>query len=145
MEKWFLKNKKGDVSALAEALSVSPVLAKVLINRDIDTEEKAKAYLKFSDDGLHDPRLLKDVEKAAAILLDKIRGGQKIRIIGDYDCDGICATFILWSVLKALNAQVDYCLPHRIRDGYGLNISMIEDAVADSVDTILTCDNGIAA
>jgi len=145
VEKWFLKNKKGDVSALAEALSVSPVLAKVLINRDIDTEEKAKAYLKFSDDGLHDPRLLKDVEKAAAILLDKIRGGQKIRIIGDYDCDGICATFILWSVLKALNAQVDYCLPHRIRDGYGLNISMIEDAVADSVDTILTCDNGIAA
>lgn len=145
MEKWFLKNKKGDALALAEALSVSPILAKVLINRDIDTAEKAGAYLKFSEEGLHDPCLLKDVEKAAAILRDKIRDGGKIRIIGDYDCDGICATFILWSILKALDAQVDYCLPHRIKDGYGLNISMIEDAVADSVDAILTCDNGIAA
>ena len=172
MEKWFLKNKRGDASALAGALSISPVLAKILINREIDTPEKAEVFLKGDLQGMHAPELLKDCKKAAAILKSKIseqkdessaagqacgseaayegraakKGhGRKIRIIGDYDCDGICATFILWSVLTELDADVDYCLPHRIKDGYGLNISMIEDAVRDGVDTILTCDNGIAA
>ena len=171
MEKWFLKNKKGDASALADALSISPVLARILVNRGIDTVEQARTFLHISqanmhtkelpqdngaglhiaaDDrhvltGLHDPHLLKDMDKGAAILWEKVNQGRNIRIIGDYDCDGICATFILWSILKEMQAKVDYCLPHRIKDGYGLNISMIEDAVADGVDTILTCDNGIAA
>ncbi len=175
MEKWFLKNKKGDASALADALPISPVLARILVNREINSVEQARMFLQLSskdmwgnrDDhrlsmkegassqgdadegqlltGLHDPHLLKDMDKAAAILQEKIRLGRHIRIIGDYDCDGICATFILWSVLREMQAKVDYCLPHRIKDGYGLNISMIEDAVADGVDTILTCDNGIAA
>ncbi len=145
MEKWFLKNKKGDASALAGALHISPVLAKILVNRGVDTPEKAKGYLQGDLNGLHAPYLLKDCEKAAWILKEKIAGGKSIRIIGDYDCDGICATFILWSILKELGAQVDYCLPHRIKDGYGLNISMVEDAVKDGIDTIITCDNGIAA
>ncbi len=153
MEKWFLKNKKGDASALADALHISPVLARILVNRDIVTVEQAERFLNmvqynavnYPMAGMHDPHLLKDCDKAAEILKEKIKQGKYIRIIGDYDCDGICATFILWSVLTAMQVRVDYCLPHRIKDGYGLSISMIEDAVADGVDTILTCDNGIAA
>lgn len=145
MEKWFLKNKRGDASALAGALQISPVLAKILINRDVNTEALARTYLEGDMQGLHNPRLLKDCVKAAEILWSKVRAGAYIRIIGDYDCDGICSTFILWSIFKEMGARVDYCLPHRIKDGYGLNISMIEDAVRDGVDTILTCDNGIAA
>ena len=145
MEKWFLKNKKGDASALAGALHISPILARILINRGVNTEELARIYLEGDLHGLHTPELLKDCKKAAAILQQKVKEGKYTRIIGDYDCDGICATFILWSILTEMGAQVDYCLPHRIKDGYGLNISMIEDAVRDGVDTILTCDNGIAA
>jgi len=144
-EKWFLKNKKGDASALAGALHISPVLAKILINRDIQTLEQAESYLYGGTGALHSPALLKDCEKAAKILWQKIDAQKPIRIMGDYDCDGICATFILWRVLKEAGAIVDYCLPHRIKDGYGLNISMVEDAVQTGVDTILTCDNGIAA
>ena len=175
MEKWFLKNKKGDASALADALAISPVLARILVNREINSVEQARRFLQLSSKdmqgnredhrlsvkesdplhldtfegqfltGLHDPYLLKDMDKAAAILWEKVGLGRHIRIIGDYDCDGICATFILWSVLREMQAKVDYCLPHRIKDGYGLNLSRIEEAVADGVDTILTCDNGIAA
>ncbi len=145
MEKWFLKNKRGDASALAGALSISPAMAKILINRDIDTPQKAEIFLNGDLQGLHKPEILKDGEKAATIIKEKIKSQKYIRIIGDYDCDGICATFILWSVLKEMGAKVDYCLPHRIKDGYGLNISMIEDALQDGVDTIVTCDNGIAA
>ena len=145
MEKWFLKNKRGDASALAGALSISQVLAKILINREINTPDQAKIFLQGDLQGLHAPQLLKDCEKAVEIIRQKIDQGRRIRIIGDYDCDGICATFILWCVLTETGANVDYCLPHRIKDGYGLNISMVEDAVRDGVDTILTCDNGIAA
>lgn len=144
-EKWFLKNKKGDASALAGALHISPILAKILINRDVNSIEQAKAYLYGDLKDLHNPFLLKDCERAAQIIWHKIREEKSIRIMGDYDCDGICATFILWSVLKEAGAKVDYCLPHRIKDGYGLNLSMIEDACASGIDTIVTCDNGIAA
>ena len=102
MEKWFLKNKKGDASCLADALQISPVLAKILINRDVRTVEQARVYLQGDLGGLHAPYLLKDCEKAADIIREKVRAGKYIRIIGDYDCDGICATFILWSILKEL-------------------------------------------
>lgn len=144
-EKWFLRNKKGDASALAGALHISPVLARILINRDIDSIEQASKFLHGDRNRLHAPALLKDCEKASEIIWHKIRAGKSIRIIGDYDCDGICATFILWTVLKEAGAIVDYCLPHRIKDGYGLSISMVEDAIEAGIDTILTCDNGIAA
>lgn len=145
LEKWFLKNKRGDAAALADALAVSPVLARILLNRDINTPEAAAVYLKGDMTGMHDPHLLKDCEKAAALLRRKAQKGIKIRVIGDYDCDGICSAFILWCILKEMGMKVDYCLPHRIRDGYGLNISMVEEAVCDGIDTIITCDNGIAA
>ncbi len=144
-EKWFLKNKKGDASALAGALPISPVLARILINRDVATTEQAESYLHGNLSDLHSPALLKDCERAAQIVWHKIRAGMPMRIIGDYDCDGICATFILWSVLKEAGANVDYCLPHRMKDGYGINIQMVEDARKAGIDTIITCDNGIAA
>ena len=95
MEKWFLKNKRGDASALAGALSISQVLAKILINREINTPDQAKIFLQGDLQGLHAPQLLKDCEKAVEIIRQKIDQGRRIRIIGDYDCDGICATFIL--------------------------------------------------
>lgn len=145
MEKWFLKNKRGDALALAGALCVSPTFAKVLINRDVNTVQKAAFFLQDGLEQLHPASLLKDAQKAKEMIIGKILEQKQIRIIGDYDCDGICATFILWSVLKELGAKVDYHLPHRMKDGYGLNISMIEDAIQCGIDTVLTCDNGIAA
>lgn len=145
MEKWFLKNKQGDASALADALHISEILARIMINRNVGTKEQGLAYLKGGMEILHSPMLLKDCHKAAQILRAKIAEGRSVRIIGDYDCDGICATYILYRSLKTLGAEVSYCLPHRMKDGYGLSISMVQEAVADGVDTILTCDNGIAA
>ncbi|MCD7750890.1 MAG: single-stranded-DNA-specific exonuclease RecJ [Lachnospiraceae bacterium] len=145
MEKWFLKNKKGDREGLVSKYGISPVFAQILINRDIRDVEKAGQFLKDDPSGLYDPALLPDCEKAAGILRTKIAEQKRIRIIGDYDCDGICATFILKKCLGELGAVVDERLPHRILDGYGLNIRLIEEALQDGVDTILTCDNGIAA
>ena len=145
MEKWFLKNKKCDREGLVSKYGISPVFAQILINRDIRDVEKAGQFLKDDSSGLHDPALLPDCEKAAGILRTKIAEQKRIRIIGDYDCDGICATFILKKCLSELGADVDERLPHRILDGYGLNIRLIEEALQDGVDTILTCDNGIAA
>lgn len=145
LEKWFLKNKRGDALALAGALCISPTFAKVLVNREINTPQKAEFFLADGLEHLHSASLLKDAQKAKELLVQKIEEKKRIRIIGDYDCDGICATFILWSILKELGAEVDYHLPHRMKDGYGLNISMIEDAVHCGIDTVLTCDNGIAA
>ncbi len=145
MEKWFLKNKKGDREGLVKAYGISPILAQILINRDIRDVEKAGRFLKDDPSALHDPALLPDCEKAADILRAKTAQQKRIRIIGYYDCDGICATYILKKCLSELGAVVDERLPHRILDGYGLNIRLIEEALEDGVDTILTCDNGIAA
>ncbi|MCD7863025.1 MAG: single-stranded-DNA-specific exonuclease RecJ [Lachnospiraceae bacterium] len=145
MEKWFLKNRKGDREGLVSAYGISPILAQILINRDVRDVEKAGQYLKDDASGLHDPALLPDCGKAADILRVKIAEQKRIRIIGDYDCDGICATYILKRCLSEMGAVVDERLPHRILDGYGLNIRLIEEALEDGVDTILTCDNGIAA
>lgn len=130
---------------MAGALHISPVLAKILINRDVNTPQLGRMYLEGGMEKMHAPELLKDCTRAADIIKEKCASGKRIRIIGDYDCDGICATFILWSIFKEMGADVDYCLPHRMKDGYGISISMVEDAVQDGIDTIVTCDNGIAA
>ncbi len=145
MEKWFLKNKKGDAEGLAKGCGISPSLAQILVNRGVRDVETARQFLGEDMESLHAPELLLDGEKAADILRDKAAEKKKIRIIGDYDCDGICAAFILKKCLTEMGAEVDDRLPHRILDGYGLNIRMIEEALEDGVDTILTCDNGIAA
>lgn len=145
MAKWFVSAKKADFNRIAEEFHIDPVIARIIRNRDIVTDEEIRRFLNGSEKDLHNPRLLKDVEKAAGILKEKIESGKKIRIIGDYDVDGICSTYILYKGLKTCGADVDCVIPHRMKDGYGINESLVEQAIEDGVDTILTCDNGIAA
>ncbi len=145
MERWMIKNKRADFKQIAECFGVSEVIARMMVNRGLENEADMQAYLHPGKAQLHPAELLKDAEKAAEILQKKIQNGRYIRIIGDYDVDGVVSTWILLTALRECGAQVDYVIPDRIRDGYGINIEMVEAAVADGVDTILTCDNGIAA
>lgn len=137
--------RKADFDKIAETFQISPVLARLLINRGVATEREISYYLEGKMADLHAPSLLPDAEKAAQILRDKIHAGKKICIIGDYDVDGICASHILSHVLTHLGGDVETLLPDRITDGYGVNQRMVTEACARGVDTILTCDNGIAA
>ncbi|MDE6845786.1 MAG: DHH family phosphoesterase, partial [Lachnospiraceae bacterium] len=145
MAKWMVSAKKADFAKIAERFQIDPVIARIIRNRDIETNEKIGEFLHGTLDNLHSPYLLKDVEKAVEILQGKIEQGKAIRVIGDYDIDGVCATYILLTGLESCNAVVDAVIPHRIQDGYGLNDHMIAEAHEAGVDTILTCDNGIAA
>ena len=137
--------RKADFDKIAETFQISPVLARLLTNRGLTTEREISYYLEGTMADLHAPSLLPDAEKAAQILRDKIHAGRKICIIGDYDVDGICASHILSHVLTYLGGDVETLLPDRITDGYGVNQRMVTEACARGVDTILTCDNGIAA
>lgn len=137
--------KKADFAKIAEAFHIDPVIARVIRNREIKTEEEIRQFLHGTTDDMHSPYLLKDAEKAAHILQDKIICRKKIRVIGDYDIDGVCAAYILLTGLEYCGADADVVIPHRIQDGYGLNDDMITKAHEDGIDTILTCDNGIAA
>lgn len=145
MAKWMVAAKKADFNQIAKDYGITPVLARIMRNRDLIEEEEIRRFLKGKLSDLHSPFLLKDMEKAVRVLLEKIEHGAKIRIIGDYDVDGICSTYILLKGIRALGAKADRVIPHRMKDGYGLNDSLIEDAYKDGVDTIITCDNGIAA
>lgn len=145
MAKWMVSAKKADFNSIADQFGIDPVIARIIRNRDIVTEEEIERFLHGTLDDLHSPYLLKDVEKAADILLGKIAEQKKIRIIGDYDIDGVCSAYILMMGLKACKAVTDAVIPHRVLDGYGLNDKLILDAYEEGIDTILTCDNGIAA
>lgn len=145
MKKWFLYQKKADFNGIGARCGISPVLARILCNRDVQSEEQLHMYLEGTLEDCHDPILLPDIRKAAEILKEKIATGKVIRVIGDYDVDGICSTYILVEALRRMGAKVNAAIPHRIKDGYGLNDNLIEEAHADGIDTILTCDNGIAA
>lgn len=145
MARWMVAAKKADFDGIAAKYHISPVLARIMRNRDVVGDEEIEKYLYGDIKDLHDPLLLKDLKKAAEIIMEKIRGGKKIRIIGDYDVDGICATYILLMGIRALGGTVDTVIPHRQKDGYGLNEHLIEAAGAEGIDTIITCDNGIAA
>ncbi len=145
MEKWVLKNKKADFAAMMEQYKISEVIARLLVNRNQETEEDIKAYLNPELNRLHNPLEMKDLKKACDILVDKISQGKKIRIVGDYDVDGVAATYVLYTALLKCKAAVDYEIPDRIKDGYGINMNIIDEAYRDGIDTILTCDNGIAA
>lgn len=145
MEKWFIKNKKADFQAIMERFKVSEVLARLIVNRNHETIEDIETYLHPDLKHLHNPLLMKDMKKACDILEQKIKSQAKIRIVGDYDVDGVSSTFVLYTGLKRSGANVDYEIPHRIRDGYGINMNIIEAAYEDGIDTILTCDNGISA
>lgn len=145
MAKWFVAAKKADFNGIAEQFHISPVLARVIRNRDIIGEEEIRKYLNGTLEELYDPGLLKGMEPAVLLLQEKIREQKNIRIIGDYDVDGVCSTFILKKGLDCCGAKVDTAIPHRMKDGYGLNEHLVEEARADGIDTIVTCDNGIAA
>lgn len=145
MEKWVVMAKKADFQEIGREFGIDPVVARLIRNRDVEGRESIRSYLYGTLDELPSPWLLKDMKKAAEILSAKIDSGAKIRIIGDYDIDGVTATYILLTGLKRLGADVDTYIPDRIRDGYGLHSQLIEKAAVDGVDTIVTCDNGIAA
>ena len=145
MAKWFVAAKRADFTKIGQEFGISPVLARIIRNRDIIEEEEIRRYLQGTIADMYAPGLLKDMEKAVDILLDKIKTGRPIRIIGDYDADGICSTFILHKGLLRAGATADTAIPHRMKDGYGLNEHLVEDAFQAGIDTIITCDNGIAA
>lgn len=165
-EFWMVQTKRADFSGLAMRLGVSPVAVRVMRNRGLTEEAEMKKYLYGTLDDLYDPRLMKGMEQAAELIVRKLKEGKHVRIIGDYDIDGVCSTYILlkgfqraakelsqrcsleagrYSVEKENDAQIDYEIPDRIKDGYGINESIIRQASADGVDTLVTCDNGIAA
>lgn len=144
-EKWFLKNKKEDFIKIANEHHISEVLARLLVNRGFVDSKDINAYLHSSTDIMHNPHLLKDVDYACDILEEKIRSNTRIRIVGDYDVDGVVSTFLLYTALNRVGANVDYEIPERMKDGYGININIIKAAKEDGIDTIITCDNGIAA
>lgn len=144
-EKWVVSAKKADFNAWGEAYGIDPVLARIIRNRGIESAEELGIFLNGSMEDCHDPFLMKNMRQAVEILQASVLNHKKIRIIGDYDVDGICATHILKSSLKSLGVDVDAAIPHRILDGYGLNENLIESAITDGVEVIITCDNGIAA
>jgi single-stranded-DNA-specific exonuclease len=145
MENWVIKNKKADFNQIMQQCGVSEVLARCLVNKGYTQPEEVNAFLHPRIEELHDPLLMKDIKKACTILIDKIQSGKKIRIIGDYDVDGVVATYVLYRMLSKVGANADYEIPDRIKDGYGININMVEAAHLEQVDTLLTCDNGIVA
>lgn len=144
-ERWFIAAKRADFQKIGQRFQVSPVLARLMRNRDLTTMEEIEQYLHGSLDDIPSPYLLKDIKKGAMIIKDKIQSGKKIRIISDYDVDGVSSNYILYKGLERCSALVDYCIPDRIEDGYGINEHLIQNAWESGVDTIITCDNGIAA
>ena len=145
MERWVLLRKGADFEAIGKKYQISPRLACLIRNRDVIGEEAVDRYLNGTINDLYDGMLMKDMDKAIDILKEKILEDKKIRVIGDYDIDGVNATYILLEGLERLGADVDSDIPDRISDGYGLNRHLVERAYEAGVDTLITCDNGIAA
>lgn len=145
MQQWVVTNKRADFKAIGEKYGIDPVTARIIRNRDVISDEDIFLYLRGTKENLYDPNLLKDGTYLCEILEEKIKSKKAIRIIGDYDIDGVMSSFILLSALRECKANVSVKIPDRMKDGYGLNIDLITQAKEDGVDTILTCDNGIAA
>jgi single-stranded-DNA-specific exonuclease len=144
-ERWFIKNIKANYKQISNKYRITELMSRIIVNRDITSDDMIKSYVNPDFDKLHNPRDMKDLEKAVEIIGDKIKLNKKIRIVGDYDVDGVISVYILYMALKRCNANVDYEIPDRIKDGYGININIIKKAKDDGIDTILTCDNGISA
>lgn len=144
-EIWMLQTKRADFNRISGEFGIDPVTARIIRNRGIEGDEAIRRYLDGTPADFYDPYQLKDMDKAVQILKDKAASGSRIRIVGDYDIDGVCSTYILYQAFRRLGAFVDYEIPDRIKDGYGINEAIIEQAHEDGVDTILTCDNGISA
>ena len=145
MENWYIRNKKGDVDKIAESFNISKVTSKILINRDITQPERIDQFLNPSLDKLPSSEVMDDMDIASGIIVNKIKDRRRIRIVGDFDVDGIMSVYILYTALKNLGAMVDYVIPDRVNDGYGINDIIILEAKAHGIDTIITVDNGIGA
>ena len=145
MQKWRVYSKKADFDAIGSRFNIDPVTARIIRNRDVTDMENVDMYLNGTLDRLHDPMMMKDMDKAVSVIASSIRDNKHIRIIGDYDIDGICSIYILFKGLKICGAEVDYEVPDRIADGYGINENLIKQAYEAGVEVIITCDNGIAA
>lgn len=145
MENWLLLRKGADFQHISEKFHISPRVASLIRNRDVIGDDAIEKYLNGTIADLYDGMLMKDMDKAVAVLGEKIKENAKIRIIGDYDIDGIQSTYILLEGFRMLGADVDSDIPDRMKDGYGLNRNLIDRALEADVDTIITCDNGIAA
>ena len=144
-EKWYVAAKKADFQGIAKRFGIDPVTARIIRNRDVVGDDEIRQYLYGTRAELGDPARLQGGMEAASLLKQKIEAGKKIRIIGDYDIDGVNSTYILYRALTRCGAQVDYEIPDRMKDGYGLNISLLKLALEEGIDTVLTCDNGISA
>lgn len=144
-ERWFIKNIKADYKYISKKYALSELVSRLIVNRNIISDEMIRSYINPDFDKFHEAREMKDLEKSVDILREKIKAQNKIRIVGDYDVDGVISIYILYSALKRCNGNVDYEIPDRIKDGYGINMNIIKQAKEDGVDTILTCDNGISA
>ena len=145
MERWVVAAKRADFAAIGKEFGIDPVIARLIRNRDVQDRDEIRRYLYGKVDELASPHLMKDVDKAVEILRNKIKEKKRIRIIGDYDIDGVVSTFILIKGLKRAGALADTYIPDRVADGYGIHEHLIERAANDGIDTIVTCDNGIAA
>ena len=144
-ERWYLQTKKADFNGNGKKYHISPITARLIRNRDLVSEEEIEQYLYPDISKLNSPWLLKDMDQAVDLINIKIDSQEKIRIICDYDVDGICSGYMLLRSLREMGALVDIVVPHRIEDGYGINERLIQNAYEDGIDTIITCDNGIAA
>lgn len=144
-EKWFVKNIPGDFNELAIRFGISPFTARLLVNRGLEKEAEIDSFLNAATGKLKQADGMKDLKEGCSLLSRKIKEGKKIRVIGDYDVDGVCSSFLLVDFFKRFGASVSYEIPDRIQDGYGINLSIIDKAKEEGIDTILTCDNGIAA
>ena len=142
---WMLHAKKADFDGLAARFDISPVTARIIRNRDIEDEAAFDRYLNGSLEDLYSPGLLPDMEEAVRRIRRAVKEKRRLRIVGDYDIDGVCATAVLYKGCARIGADADYVIPERIRDGYGINEQIIEAAAADGIETLVTCDNGIAA
>ena len=142
--KWYIYTKKADFNSLAEEHDITPVTARIMINRDVAPGD-FDTFLYGDISAMHDPHLMKDIDKAAALIKLAIMCKKKIRVVGDYDVDGVTSTYMLLDVLTKLGADVSFEIPDRVKDGYGINERIIEDAHSDGINLILTCDNGISA
>ena len=142
---WFLYNKKRNVKEMTQKFGINALTSVILCNREIYEDDDVKMILSTDLSDLNDEKLLPDVDIAASILNKYISDGKSIRIVGDYDIDGVCSTYILYDSIKRLGANISYAIPDRLSDGYGINLSIIDRAIEDKVDLIITCDNGIAA
>lgn len=143
--KLYVQTKKADFYGIGEKYNIDPVVARIIRNRDVIGDEQINMYLNGTIENMYDPLLMKDMDKATDITINKINEGKKIRVIGDYDIDGINSIYILTEGLREVGADVSGEIPDRIKDGYGINERLIDEAYADGIDTIITCDNGIAA